>query len=323
MSPPSCSLSIMVARTDLPFLMHTLPHLVRACRFPFIERVLFVDTAKLSGDKIKRPGIGTMDDLRRCCQNLLDRGIVDRVADMDYRPETRERLYRKHLGLPFPQTHNWKGYPIFGTIYSLEAIAGDYLVHFDSDMMLHQRGDRDWIADGIKLLQQHPHIAAVRPMTGPPTAPGNGTMNQGSQPDRDPAGFYYSSFFGSRAYLIDRRRFDQILPLPIRWRNTRHGWYNRLPNPLRTRLNYWFNKGELDSWELMVTEQFERGGWVRAWQATDDAWTVHPNTRTPEFIAALPAIIDAIEAGQAPPEQVGCYDLQVQPWLDWLASREG
>jgi hypothetical protein len=321
MSIPSCSLSIMVARTDLPFLMHTVPHLVNACHFPFVERVLFVDTAPLSGDKVKRPGIGTLEALRDCCAALRDRGLVDRIVDMDYRPEVRERLYRKHLGLPFPQTHNWKGYPIFGTIYSLEAIAGDYLVHFDSDMLLHQRPDHDWISAGIARLQQHPQILAVRPMTGPPRRDGDGTMAQGNQPDRDPAGFYYSDFFGSRAYLIDRRRFDELLPLPIRWRNTRHRWYNGLPTALRTRLNYWTGKGELDSWEWMVTDQFRRRGAVRAWDATAAAWTVHPNTRSRDFLTALPRIIEQVEKGHYPPAQIGHYDLQVDAWIDWLESQ--
>ena len=40
--------------------MHTIPHLVRMSNFNFIQRVLFMDTAPLSGDKVTRPGIGTL-----------------------------------------------------------------------------------------------------------------------------------------------------------------------------------------------------------------------------------------------------------------------
>ena len=85
----TCSLSIMVARTDLPFMMHTIPHLVRSCNFPFFKRVLVMDTAPLSGDKVSRPGVGTLDDLRTCCQKLIDDDIMDEVIEMDYSEEYR------------------------------------------------------------------------------------------------------------------------------------------------------------------------------------------------------------------------------------------
>jgi hypothetical protein len=51
-----------------------------------------------------------------------------------------------------------------------------------------------------------------------------------------------------------------------------------------------------------------------------DAWTVHPNLRSPEFLAALPQILAKIEQGWYPPEQAGQYDLQIQPWLAALAT---
>ena len=80
----TCSLSILVARTDIPFMMHTIPHLVRMSNFNFIQRVLFVDAAPLSGDKVMRPGVGSLSELRDCCSALQSEGIVDRVVDINY-----------------------------------------------------------------------------------------------------------------------------------------------------------------------------------------------------------------------------------------------
>ncbi|MFM7714683.1 MAG: hypothetical protein ACKO7A_18855, partial [Microcystis sp.] len=76
MASPTCSLWFFVARTDLPFMMLTIPHIVKMCNFPFQEKVLAIDTAALSGEKVDRPGIGTMEDLRQCAQTLLHKGVV-------------------------------------------------------------------------------------------------------------------------------------------------------------------------------------------------------------------------------------------------------
>ena len=128
----------MVARTDIPFMMETIPHLVRTSHYPFVEKVLFLDTAPLTGDKVGRPGIGTLEQLRENCARLMDMGVVDRLIDMDYNDAYRQQVYKKHFGSVPKPTHNWKGYPILGTIFSLEETVGDYVVHFDSDMLQYQ-----------------------------------------------------------------------------------------------------------------------------------------------------------------------------------------
>ncbi|HBB32108.1 MAG TPA: hypothetical protein DDZ80_18690 [Cyanobacteria bacterium UBA8803] len=312
-SSPSCSLSIMVARTDIPFMMHTIPHLVRTCNFPFAQRLLAVDTAPLSGEKVNRPGIGTMEQLREYCDKLLTSGVVDKVIDIDYSEAYRHRIYQKHFGARIRHSHNYKGYPILGTIFSIEEVIGDYVLHFDSDMLLYQQPGYSWIAEGMELLQKHPEVIAVRPLTGPPTT--DGTLHQKVPYDRDPSGFYRFKFFSSRAYLMDRHRFDSLLPLSILWRSYKNEILNGLPNSVKTALNYWTGKGMLDSWEIMVSQRLEETDYIRGVLDSPKAWTVHPKDRGPEFIDALPKIIEKVEAGWYPPEQAGYYDLMLKCWL--------
>jgi hypothetical protein len=169
MTFPSCSLWILVARTDLPFMMQTIPHLVRMSHFPFQEKVLAIDTASLSGDKVNRPGVGTMAELRDRTEQLLQAGVVDRVVDINYDPSYRDRVYRKHFGGPIKPTHNYKGYPILGSIFTIEEARSDYMLHFDSDMLLYQSPDYSWIEDSIKLMEKHPEVMFFRPLAGPPT----------------------------------------------------------------------------------------------------------------------------------------------------------
>ncbi|MGD2179557.1 hypothetical protein [Lusitaniella coriacea] len=313
MGLPSCALWIMVARTDLPFMMHTIPHLVRMSNFPFSETVLAVDTAPLTGDKVGRPGIGTMEELRSAVTQLIEAGVVDRYVDMSYDPAYRDRVYRKHFGSPIKKTHNYKGYPILGTIFTLEEPKGDYILHFDSDMLLYQEPGYSWIEEGMSVMEKHPELMSIRPLTGPPAE--DGKMYQRVPYEQDPDGFYKFKFFGSRAYLINRKGFDDFLPLPIIWRSYRRKFLNSLPVSVKTFLNNRTGKGDLDSWEIMVSQKLEQTHYFRGVLTNPKSWTLHPKDRSPKFIKALPNIIKRIEAGDYPTEQAGHYDLISELWF--------
>lgn len=313
MTNPSCSVWILVARTDIPFMMNTIPHLMRMSNFPFEEKVLAIDTAPLSGEKVKRLGVGTMDQLRDRTEQLLKKGIVDRPVDINYNQDYQQQVYRKHFGSPIRSTHNYKGYPILGTIFTIEECKSDYMLHFDSDMLLHQKPDYSWVEEAINLMEKHPEIISFRPLTGPPTE--DGEIYQRMSYEKDPDGFYKFKFFGSRVYLINRKRFDKLLPLPIIWRSYRKKFMNNLPLKLQTQVNYITGKGKLDSWEIMVSKQLEQTEYFRGTLANPQAWTLHPTDRRPAFIEALPEIIQKIEAGEYPSEQAGYYDLKSELWF--------
>jgi hypothetical protein len=312
MNTPTCSLWILVARTDIPFMMFTIPHLVKMSNFPFAERVLVIDTAPLSGDKINRPGVGTMEQLRKNTQELLENGIVDRIVDINYNTKYRSKVYKKHFGFPLKQSHNYKGYPILGTIFTIEEPQSDYMLHYDSDMLLYQAPDFSWIEQAMILSEKHPEIMSFRPLTGPPNNDGELYQKNNYQYDSD--GFYKFKFFGSRAYLINKKTFEKLLPLPIIWRPYRQKIMEKLPNKLQTVLNYTLNKGKLDSWEIMVSKKLENTESWRGVLADKRAWTLHPKDRSPAFIQALPDIIKRIEAGEYPDGQAGHYDLISELW---------
>lgn len=312
----TCSLSILVARTDIAFMLQTIPHLVRMCRYPFQQRVLVVDTAALSGDKVTRPGIGSLAQLQEYCNRLLKTGVIDRVLPIDYSVTCQKQTYQKHVGVRHVRpTHNYKGYPILGTMFSLDAVPGDYVLHFDSDMLLYQHSSYSWIDEAIRLLHHHPEVMFVRPMAGPPHADGRlptGGIQQ--------SGFHQFPTFGSRVYLLQRDRFHQLLPLPILWRSYKHALLNHLPGSVKTYLNYWLKRGKLDSWEVMVSQKLQKTSKIRANLDSPLAWTLHPNVRGDELIQALPQIIERIESGWYPDEQAGDYDLNLPAWVRSLKS---
>jgi hypothetical protein len=301
----SCDLSILVSRIDTRFMLRTIPHLVRTCRFPFTRRVLVVDTAPLGRRYARRPGIGTMEELRACCAQLIDAGVIDAIAPIDYSPQYRRRMYRKHFAGLMRQTHSNGGYPILGSIFAIEESPADYLVHFDSDILLHQSPGFSWIEEGIRLLRAHPDLVAVLPRSGPPASDGRLRQQEerGEAYERDDArGIYCFKTFTSRVFVMDRRRFEQVLPLRPRM-------------PITELLrNYLTARNTMPEWEVMVGWRVQERGLVRADLTSPHAWTLHPDDRGERFEAALPDVIARIEAGQFPPGQGGYYDLRLDLW---------
>ena len=92
---PKVTLSIFVAITDVRFMMNTISHLIKACNYPFFEKIIAIDTAHLSGYKPNLPGVGTLEELRMNCNKLLKQGIIDKVIDIDY--GKKEKIYKKHF----------------------------------------------------------------------------------------------------------------------------------------------------------------------------------------------------------------------------------
>jgi len=214
-------------------------------------------------------------------------------------------MYRKHFAGPVRQTHSSGGYPILGSIFAVEECQADFLVHFDSDMLLHQDPDFNWISEGIKLLRQHRDLLAVLPRSGPPSRDGRLRQQEdtGEAFERDPRGIFRFMTFTSRVFLLERRRFERLLPLRPRM-------------PLLELLrNYFTTRNRMPEWETMVGYRLKETGLVRADLDTTRAWTLHPNDRGERFEAALPKLIARVEAGNYPAEQGGHYDLLLDAWV--------
>jgi hypothetical protein len=298
----NCTLSILVARPDVGFMMHTIPHLVKTCQFNFAERMLVMDTAPLSQEYQTRPGVGTQQELRDCCQALIAQGVIDKVIEIDYSAEEHKRVYTKHFGRIFMATHDFRGYPILGSLFAIEAAAGDYVLHFDSDMLLHQKPEHNWIQEGIDLLQKQPEVMFVSPLSGPPTH--DGSLHQRVSYERS-AGFYRFQDFTSRKFLVDRNRLTTILPLKPMWIS----WKRQL-------LSYFTRKSAMWSWEVMISNRLRETGYIRADLSSPKAWTLHTPDHGEDFIRSLPTVIKSVEAGNYPPAQAGDYDLHLSDWIN-------
>lgn len=312
MEAPSCSIWFLAARTDTPFMMQTIPHIIRMCNYPFSQKVIAVDTSPLSGDYISRPCIGTLMELQKCCDNLLSSGVIDEIVNIDFSGVYQEKACVKHLGKFIRPTHNSRGAPVLGYIFLLEEARSDYLLHFNTDMLMYQDPNYNWVEEGIKKMCHCPEIVCVTPLSGPPTE--DGSLHQKVPYERDSRGFYRFKQFTSRKFLVDIMRFEKLLPLRILWKVK-----SQLPNSpylLRIIADFFGAKKELGRWENMVSNRLKETPYFRVDLDTPSAWALHSSqTHDRTFVQNLPHIIEKIESGWYPREQAGHYDLRLQFWL--------
>jgi hypothetical protein len=313
MRRPSCSIWFLVARTDVPFMMQTIPHIIKMCNYPFSQKVLAVDTTPLSSDYVTRPCIGTLAELRKCCEDLKASGIVDKIVNIDFSKAYHKKVYVKHLGKFIRQTHNFRGAPFLAYIFLLEQARSDYLVHFNTDMLIYQDPDYNWIEEGIKKLCQHPEIICVTPLSGPPTK--DGFLHQKVPYERDIEGFYRFKQFTSRKFLVDIKRFEKLLPLKILRKVERQSL--KLPYPLQQIKDLLTAGKKIDTWENVISSRLKESPYFRIDLDTPSAWALHSSQiHDLTFIQNLMHIIEKIESGWYPPEQAGHYNLHLRSWLE-------
>src|SRR5262249_49176735 len=150
-------------------------------------------------------------------------------------------IYQKFFDLNLRFTHDFRGAPVYGYLYSIEHTSADFVVHFDSDMLLYSEAGYSWVERGIEFINEVEEILFVSPLSGPPTD--DGTLHQGSTPYQvDPRGFYSFKDFTARKFLLSRSRLEQSLPYDPLWISQK-----------RKLLSYCTSRSAFLSWELIAS----------------------------------------------------------------------
>ncbi|PJF40681.1 MAG: hypothetical protein CUN55_12455, partial [Phototrophicales bacterium] len=111
--------------------------------------------------------------------------------------------------------------------------------------------------------------------------------------------------FTNRKFLMHRETFfREMLPLRPEWLS----WKRHL-------LSQFTQQSALINWEVMMTRQLARKGFLRGDIKTDQCWMLHTPDHGAQFMQNLDRLIERVEAGDYPLEQAGDYDLQLQAWI--------
>lgn len=299
---PICDLYILSAVTDLTFISQTVQHQVKQCNVNG-SKILRVDTAKVNGYYKKNRDTNSLNELLEIANSFLDKGLIDQVLKIDYEKNLLQKAYAKHFNRNFKETHCFRGYPFYGSILPFEHSEAEYIALIDSDMLIFQSPDFNWIEKAVEVMEGNPDILCCLPLSGPPTA--DKKLHQGNTEyyDDTARGLYLFKNFTSRIFVINIKKFLSLCPMEIQWLSWREPIYSKL-----------FGRGKMLCWEATVSKALEQSDMYRADLSSELSWSLHPYERSKRFIEMLPDTIHKIENGIFPVKQSGHYELNLDWW---------
>lgn len=293
-----CTFVLLTSPRDTEFVGDILRHLLKMCSFPFREVILVVD------DLPKRTvpqGQENLDaEFSRLMGQWQQNGTVTRSVRLSTIPS--HRLANKYFGSRVSQQRDFRGIPMFGWIAGLEEARTEFVVHFDSDILLHQAPDHSWIEAGMALIEKDPLVMFVSPLPGPPASDGC-FHDQTVAPTFDGEGNLRFKTFSSRRFLVNKQRFEDLLPTPIVYTSA------------KGRRLMWFGIGNaLWNWETCVSCAMKESQYYRVHLRSPKAWSIHCLDHGPAWVRSLPTLIKRVEEDDYPAEQGGHYDLIPSAW---------
>jgi hypothetical protein len=278
---PECTFVFLTNPRDIEFVDHTLRHLLRMCSFHFREIILVADDLP-KGTQLQSHE-NSDAKFSRMIQELQRNGTITRCVRLS--AIDSDRLAGKYFGSRVSAMRDHRGIPLFGWIAGLEAAQTDFVLHFDSDILLHQAPGHSWIDAGI-----------------PPASDGS-FYDQAVAPTFDNQGNFRFKNFSSRRFLMNKPRFENMLPTPLRYLSTKR----------RLFMQFGFDNA-LCTWEHDVTCVLQNSKYYRVHLRSPKAWALHCRDHGRAWLRSLPALIKRVEDGRYPAEQGGHYNLMLPAW---------
>ena len=289
---------MLTGPADAPFIGMTLPHLLRMCAYDFRDVIVVFDDLPKAG----RDADAASEPLA-ALKGMQDDGVISKIVRLSTVHSRERQLSEKYFGRTLPGARDRRGIPLLGWIAGLDEARTDFVVHFDSDILLHQRRGHSWLTEAMALIRSDSSAMFVAPRPGPPTVDG-GLRGQQVPPTLGEDGNFRFKQFSSRRFLISKRRFEALLPTPLLYTSRRD----------RMLMKLGFGNA-LQMWEECVSATLQRSGYYRVHLASPTAWSVHCKDHSPRWVAALPSILARVEAGVFPEAQAGYYDLRLADWV--------
>ena len=293
-----CTFAMLAGPSDAAFMGSTLRHLLKMCSFGFREVIVIADDLPKKGRS--RDAVYRFHDI---LGPLRNDGTVTKCVFLSAVDRDRGILSRKYFGSPrIPKARDHRGVPLFGWLAGLEEAPTDFVVHFDSDSLLHQDPSYSWIDAAMRLMAQDSTVMFVSPLPGPPTSDG-GLRGQSVDPIKDNLGNLRFKTFTSRRFLVSKQRFEKMLPTPVAYTSTKRRILMRLG----------FGNA-LSTWEDCVSRSLQESEYYRVHLGCPKAWALHCPDHGPDWLEALPSVIRRVEEGQYPAKQAGHFDLTLSAW---------
>src|SRR5205085_4039017 len=222
-----------------------------------------------------------------------------------------KELSAKYLRKLIMRTHDYGGCALMAYLAAFEVVDTKYLLHYDSDMLIHQSEDFDWTIEARELIEEQEKAVAATPRISPPFSKQRGLPDAPSLHEGRPLqtikGGWRNDWFSTRCFLIDRWKVFNYLPL-LKGRML-----------FETLAVKYLNRGYPRSPEIMMFRRIGGAGGWRLNLQTEKAWLLHPQNKPPLYLELLPEIQSAVKVGQVPEGQRGYSEVNLPEWERFLS----
>jgi hypothetical protein len=315
------TLQISASPNDLPTAVHTVPHQLRQLGEQVDEIDLVLDLHRSGGGHFGKGWEERRAGMERFLEGIANEHPSTRLCVVDYSAPARAEVNRVLAGGAEIPRKARSGAAMYSYFWALLNARYDHVFHLDADMML-GGGSPTWIDEAAALLEQREDVAFCCPLAGPPTPDGELPAHVvdrihrwrgvylGREPLSSPA--YRLGHASARVWFTKCSRFvADLCPVrPLR---------SRLRKRAQARLE---GNPPYENWSDTMSVQMQRAGRVRIdfLGEAPGMWSLHPEWRSEAFYKALPGLIERVEAGDMPEEQLGDYDVG-DSLVDWSSVR--
>jgi hypothetical protein len=285
-----CAMSILACPADADYVRKITAHLKRAANFKFAETFLVLDTMRHD----------QAEPLIAVARSMQEANEIDRYVELETHLNTQ--IARKHFLERPRRLRDNRDIPLFGWITGIESAATEYVFHADCDILIHSKPVFSWVEEAILLMENDPSVLFVSPHPGPPSP--EGIFRHDPPPIVDEHENYRFKSFSSRRYLVNKKRFEQLLPL----RSMHVSWRRKLAMHLG-------GSSSILPWETHVDWALRSSPFFRVHLRDTRAWALHCPDHGNLWRQNIAKLIAAVEDGAFPSSQAGHYDLILEDWL--------
>lgn len=285
------ALTINAYRGDSGYFERTYRHVVAQLAYPFAERRIAVDRSVLTG---RFAGTTGQDELDAQLDRLAADGLVDVVEDVDWSPAAVDVVMEKYFGRSDVEPRCDGGTSVYQYLWALDQCSSRYVLHLDSDILMHLADGRRWIDDAIELMEKTPSVVVATPEGGAPMAESLADWIRGRRGRDVTPRWDRAAGTSTRYFLVDHQRFlDEACPLDLR-------------------------PGE--RLEETLTTTFANRGLERRSLVDDRNYLVHPRRHNEPYLSSLDSLIAVVEADRCPYRRTGNrWDMRTEgrhflPW---------
>lgn len=313
---PEICLQINLCPGDVAYAEIIVPRLLTQHAQGISHRMLIVDTNKPLRTHANQRDYPEPDfsekaeQIRKIAQQFKSDGLVDQIVELNgEQSELQEHLSQKFTSgwIPPHVTHDYHGAAYLAYLAALDLCPTRFLLHYDADILLHQRSGVDWALEALDYWESLPNVISSTPRISPPGhIPDAPSLHQG-RPFYGCPGGWLDDWFSTRCFLMDIHRLSHYLPL-VRGRYTLEVLFYRL---LKRRYP--------PAPEILLFQSARPHGARRLNLSEPAAWILHPTEKPARFIELLPQLVSSIEKGSFPSEQTGQSEINLPAWENHLS----